>query len=354
MTSPPSAKSGRADRFDAADGLMLLVILIWAGNNALVKWALGDIDPVAYVLSRFALVVVLLFPWLWWRRADLRVRRTDRAALFWSGITGFSLYNLLFTLGLVHTSAFSVGLLVSLGPVFTLLLAAALGLERVRPGQWLGVGVALAGIVVFVGDKLARDAPAGGDLLGVLAALSWAVYGLLARRLSGRYPAPVVTAWSALIGLVTALPVAVGPALAQDWVGIGLAGWGAMLYSSALSMLVAYTLYSWAIARRGVGRTVPYLYLVPILTGVLSFVFFAERFGPLKLLGAALALTGLVLVRGWGLRHPERGSSRHRSARPGLATATPTRPVRPEARPTGPTDARPEAASPRPTATPGP
>jgi drug/metabolite transporter (DMT)-like permease len=277
---------------------MVAVILIWAGNNALSKWALGDIDPVAFVLSRFALVVALLFPWLLVRGANLRVRRADWLPLLLSGLLGFAVYNLLFTIGLAHTSSFSVGLLVSLGPVFTLLFAAALRIERVRAGQWLGVAVALAGIAIFVGEKLARDAPARGDLLGVLAAVCFAIYGLLARRLSGRYPAPVITGWSALIGLVATLPLATGPALAQDWVGIGWRGWGAMLYSSALSMLLAYSLYSWAIARRGVGRTVPYMYLVPVLTGVLSLIFFDEVFGPIKLLGAMLALGGLVLVRG--------------------------------------------------------
>src|SRR5688572_10111408 len=238
--APHDARPAGARGIDAADATMVLVIAIWAGNNAIVKWAIDDIDPVAYALSRFALVVALIFPWLWPRRADLRVRRPDWLPLFVSGLTGFSVYNLLFTVGLAHTSAFSVGLLVSLGPVFTLLLAAALGIERVRPGQWLGVGVALTGVAVFVGEKLASDVPAWGDLLGVLAAVCFAIYGLLARRLSGRYPVPVVTCWSALIGLLTALPVAIWPALTQDWVGIGWRGWGAMLYSAALSMLLAY------------------------------------------------------------------------------------------------------------------
>jgi drug/metabolite transporter (DMT)-like permease len=89
-------------------------------------------------------------------------------------------------------------------------------------------------------------------------------------------------------------------------------------------MLLAYSLYSWAIARRGVGRTVPYMYLVPILTGVLSLIFFAEAFGPVKLLGAALALGGLVLVRGAGAGLGLRRKRRRRiSPSPPAATAAP-------------------------------
>jgi O-acetylserine/cysteine efflux transporter len=303
MTGAPAHRALEAGRthplagLNVADGVMFLVVLIWAGNNVIVKQALDEIDPVAYVLGRFLLVVLLLFPWLRVRGTSLRVRRLDVPLLILSGVTGFALYNLLFTVGLAETTAFSVALLISLGPVFTLMLAAALQIERVRPVQWLGVLLALAGIGAFVWDKLAQDLPATGDLLSLLSAMAWAVYSLTTRRLSGRYPATTVTAWAALVGVAAVLPVAFGPALEQDWIGIGFAGWGAMLYSSAFSMLIGYSLWSWAIARRGVGRTAPYLYLVPILTGLISLLFLDEQFGVIKIAGALLVLAGLVLVR---------------------------------------------------------
>ena len=73
-----------------------------------------------------------------------------------------------------------------------------------------------------------------------------------------------------------------------------------MLYASVLSMLVAYTVWAWAIERGSVGRTVPYLFLIPIVTGALAALVLGERFGPLKLGGAVLVLAGTALVRGVG------------------------------------------------------
>jgi drug/metabolite transporter (DMT)-like permease len=64
-----------------------------------------------------------------------------------------------------------------------------------------------------------------------------------------------------------------------------------------MSMLVAYTIWGWAIARRGVGRTVPYMYLIPILSGIFSVWVFNESFGPLKLIGGGLVLFGVALAR---------------------------------------------------------
>jgi len=277
---------------------MLLVALIWAGNNVLTKSVLNvRLSPYTYVALRFAIVVTLLFGWLIWRGADLRIRREDYGQFFLTGITGFAAYNLLFTVGLSRTSAFSSAIIVSLGPVFTLLLASTLKLERVRPVQWLGVAFAFAGAAVFVGEKLAAGRPALGDVLNLLAAFSFAIYGLATRPIVRTYGSPLMTAWSVLIGLIAVFPITLPALLREDWGGIGAQGWIAVLYAGALSMLVAYTLWGWAIGRRGVGRTVPYLYLIPVITGVLAFLFLDESFGTAQLAGAALIFAGVALAR---------------------------------------------------------
>ena len=282
---------------DVADGAMLLTATIWAGNNVVVKDAVAEIDPVAYVVVRFAIGAALLFPALRLAGISLAVPRRDWRALVLAGISGFAIYNTLFTVGLESTSAFSAALLISLGPFFTALIAVVLGLEPIRRRQWVGIAVAVAGVALFVGDKLAGSAPVRGDVLTLAAAVTFSVYSLANRQLTIRTPAATVIAWSTLIGLVCVLPLGLGPVWVQDWGKIGPEGWGALLYSSILSMLLAYSLWAWAIGRRGVGRTVPYLYLVPIMTGALAVVLQGEEFGPLKIVGAAVTLLGLALTR---------------------------------------------------------
>jgi drug/metabolite transporter (DMT)-like permease len=62
-------------------------------------------------------------------------------------------------------------------------------------------------------------------------------------------------------------------------------------------MLVAYTLWGWAIERRGVGRTVPYLYLIPVFTGVLALIFLHETPSLSQLMGTVLVFAGIGLAR---------------------------------------------------------
>ena len=107
----------------------------------------------------------------------------------------------------------------------------------------------------------------------------------------------------------------------NDWIAEERAG---SVYASVVPMLVANTLWAWAIARRGVGRTVRYLFLIPVVTGAVAALFLGERFGLLKNVGALLVLGGTALVRGLG------GASPRPSARPSpadRAAASPRQPA---------------------------
>ena len=70
-------------------------------------------------------------------------------------------------------------------------------------------------------------------------------------------------------------------------------------------MLLAYTIWGWAIQRGGVARTTLFLYLVPVLTGVLSFLVFDESFGVMKIAGAVLVFAGVILARMGSANHPQ-------------------------------------------------
>jgi drug/metabolite transporter (DMT)-like permease len=321
---------------DIADAAMLVVAVVWALNNVFTKAVLNErIDPLPYVFCRFALVTVLLFGWLRARRVDLRIRREDYRQFLLAGLTGYAAYNLLWVLGLSRTTAFSAAILISLGPIFTMIFAAALRLERVRAVQWLGVACGFVGVALFVGEKLADGRPAWGDLLNLVGAACFAIYSLATRPLIHRYGAPAVTAWSVVIGLIAVTPITLGAMADQDWGRVGLTGWAALFYAGAFSMLLGYTLWGWAIKRRGVGRTVPFLFLIPIVTGVLSALFLDERLTVFKLAGALLVLVGVGLARRATVVVPEP------NAEPPIMTGDAPG-----------TDAA--RASPRPSATPGP
>jgi drug/metabolite transporter (DMT)-like permease len=290
-----SSRSG----LDMADAAMLTVIVIWALSNVFSKTSLAEISPLAFIFARIGMAAPVLFGWVALRQGITFPARADWGQFLIAGASGYGLYNVLYILGIDMSSAFSVALLLSLGPVFTLLLAAALRIERVTMVQWAGVAVATVGVAVFVSDKLVGGLEYHplGDLLIVIGAALFAVYSLVTRPLVTTYGAAQTTAWSLLVGFGVLAPVALGPFFAQDWRSVSPAGWFGLLFAAYASLLIAYNLWAWAIERRGVARTVPYLFMMPVLTGVFSAALTGETFGPLKVIGAALVLGGTAIVR---------------------------------------------------------
>ena len=116
-----------------------------------------------------------------WRRP--LVDRSDWGLVALAGLTGCTLYQLGFILGLSRTSPFSSSLLIAMVPLFTVLILAVMGEPTPLQG-WVGLGVALVGVALFLLDK--RGASAGtllGDLLSIGAAISFATYGIITRPL---------------------------------------------------------------------------------------------------------------------------------------------------------------------------
>ena len=300
MTALDSSEQARAAGFQFGPELaQLTVVLLWSSTFVVAKAAFAQLSPLAFIFARFLLMIVLAFTVLLLRRrgAERAVERSDWGRFLLAGLTGYTLYQLGFVLGLDRTSPFSSSLLIAMTPLFTLIILAVLG-EPTSRLAWLGLVVALVGVVIFLLDK--RDVATGtmvGDLLSIGAAMAFALYGVVTRPLVRKYPTETYTAWSVLAGAVPLLLVSLPAAIAQPWVALSTDVWLSIVYLAIFPVYIAYILWNWAISRRGIATASSFGLLVPIASGVLSAIFFGEAFGPAKLLGAVLVLAGLGIVR---------------------------------------------------------
>ena len=162
---------------------------------------------------------------------------------------------------------------------------------------WFGLAVGIVGVVIFLADKQGSPGSLLGDALSLGAAVSFALYGLVNRPLVRDYPPETYTAYAVLAGTIPLLVVSAPAAIAQPWGAISVWAWIGIIYMVVLPVYVAYMLWNWAIARRGAAAATSFSLLVPIISGVLSALILAEDFGPVKLIGAALVLVGLVVIR---------------------------------------------------------
>ena len=282
----------------------LVTILIWGTTFISTKVLLVAFQPVEILFIRFVLgliALVIVCPHRL-RGTTPRQELTFAAA----GLCGVCLYYLLENIALTYTLASNVGVILSVAPFFTAILSHVVfkGAEKLRPSFFGGFVLAMAGIALisFNGSALALNPL--GDLLALLAALVWACYSILTRKISAYgYSTLITTRRVFCYGIAFMIPAMFLfdvqwnlSALAQPVYLLNLVFLG--LGASAL----CFVTWNTAVKLLGPVRTSVYIYMSPVITVVTSALILHEPVTPLAAGGMALTLAGLVLSQGRSLR----------------------------------------------------
>jgi O-acetylserine/cysteine efflux transporter len=287
------------------------VVVIWGLNFVVMKVGLQDVGPMLLGALRFALAALpfllfVKFPNLPWRYM-----------VAYGLAQGLGQFGFLF-LGLkLGMTAGMASVVMQTQAFFTLLLAVPVLGERARGAQWLGLGVALAGLLLIAtahGDGPGQMTLAG-FVLTLSAAFMWAVSNLVARlanRVADYDPLPFIV-WSSVFPIVPFLLLAFwmdGPQLVwQQVVGLSLRSLLVVLFLAWFATLLAYSLWTRLLKRHPAGRVTPFSLLVPVVGLWAAWVFFGELPLLQQWLGTGLVLMGLVVNQlggMWWNRHRAR------------------------------------------------
>lgn len=296
----------RTRGFTATDAGMLLVVVIWGANFAIVKASLAQIPPLAFTALRFASASVLLFAVVLVREGSLAAPRGSVWKLVGLGLVGNTIYQLLFITGLARTTAANSALLIATTPVLVALVGGLLGVERVSRRVATGIALAFLGITLVVAARGAALSMVTlrGDLLVFASAFCWALYTLGVRALGAKISPLRVTALTMLTG-TPGLVVAGAPQLLRlDWRSVSAAGWLGLAYTSALSLVLAYAIWNTSVRAVGSSRTAIYACATPLVASAVAWALLGERAVPLQAVGAVAIVAGVLLTR---VRAGERG-----------------------------------------------
>ncbi|MDH4094046.1 MAG: DMT family transporter [Betaproteobacteria bacterium] len=281
-----------------AAGIALMVV--WGVNFAITKvvlaalgvWPFLFIRFLAMPLFGFALLVVVTrrhFPKSWPQRADL-------PRFVACGLAGHTAHVSLVMWGIDLSTAFSSSLVLTSSPLFTLLILALLGSEKLHGRQLAGTLVAFAGIVVFLSDKFVRGAAlaGAGDLVLLLAASLFSLYTVIAKPLVERYGPLNLMCYSLLFGapplVLATLPAFLDAPLAD----VPAAVWLGVFWAIAVSSFLGWIVWAWVNSVRGLARSAPLQYLMPPIAGLVAWWTLGETFTWLKVAGAVTAMAGIA------------------------------------------------------------
>jgi drug/metabolite transporter (DMT)-like permease len=279
---------------------MLSVTLIWGLNFSVMKALYQYFHPLAFTVLRFLVATFALTAILRLRGVQLGIAMRDLPALIFLGVLSNTIYQILFVNGLATTTAGNAGLLMASTPVFAYLTGVFLKREQFRRAVLGGILLSVSGvaaIMIYGTGKLTLGSDWLGDAMVLAAAMCWGCYSGASARLILKYGAMRVTHWVMLTGTIAMLPVLSPWAIHQDWSSIPPRGWLAFAYSTFLSIVYCYLIWSHGIQRIGVPRTVVYSNITPIIALFGAWVMLRERPSLGQLAGIALILAGVFVVR---------------------------------------------------------
>jgi drug/metabolite transporter (DMT)-like permease len=272
---------------------------IWGGMYVVSKYALAFFPPLTLVLLRLIVGAATLGAIALATRARL-VERRDLGLMGLLGLIGLCISMVSQFAGTRLSTAANGALITSATPAFLVLFAWPILGERLTAGRVGGLALATAGVaatVLLEGGELSFAGSSDvllGNVLLVVAALTWALYSALARVAARRYSVLVVTLYATAFGVLftgaltplelATTPIAAPPALA--WLGV--------LYLGVVSTAGAFYLWNKSIALLGAGLSASLFFAQPVVGGLLGAVLLGERLGLPFLVGAVLI--GLAVV----------------------------------------------------------
>lgn len=260
---------------------MAATALIWSTGGLAIK--LVTLSPMAVTGGR-SLLSALVLGLLFQKQLEFRFTAAGIGAAL--GYAGLLVTNVAAT---KMTTAANAILLAYTAPVYVALLAPVVLGEKTRRADWLFIGVALGGMVLFFLDRLS---PTGfwGNILAVGTGLSYAVFTLCMRAGHGGSPISAVIAGHILTALI-GLPFLLGdlPTTAGDWLGLG--------YLGVVQQGASLALYVWSIKRLKALEAILLMTFEPIFNPIFVALGYGEVPGPWAVVGG-LVVVGAVTLRG--------------------------------------------------------
>lgn len=284
----------------------ILFVLCWSSGFVAAELAVRDSGPLTTLSLRLWLAGLLLLPVLF--RAWSRLRRVEVRATIWEGLAAQGLW-----LACVYQAIAlgarpgDVALIAALQPLLTAALAGWLLKEGAGPLAWVGLLLGLIGTGLVVAPESDMSEVGGSVGLGVghvvaLGAVITMTFAILARRrrtlAAGGDPVA-----GGLAGLALQF---LGSAAVLTPLAIGLEGFAVdptprylvnMVWQVAILSLASYGLLWLLVDRGGSTRASSLFYFTPAVTVAMAALVLGDPVGRLDLLGLAIALVGVLLVR---------------------------------------------------------
>jgi drug/metabolite transporter (DMT)-like permease len=280
-------------------GLIAAMVLFWSANYSIGKIALREFPPLLAGGLRCALAAAFILPAYFLQREAPSWEMRDAPFLLYLGFFGVTLNQLFFVIGLSRTSAAHSALIMGMTPVFVLLFAGAIQQERLTAQKAAGMLIALGGVAILnalpAGAEGARPTLLG-DFFIALAAMAFALFTVMGKKISLRHSAVTVNTFGYVGGALALAPLTLWEARGFSFGRVSLAAWSSLVYMALFSSVISYVIYYHALGRITASRVSAFNYLQPIVATLLAVAALGERVTLPVVAGGAVIFSGVYLT----------------------------------------------------------
>jgi len=275
-----------------------ITVFFWGITYISTKVLLEVFNPVEILFTRFLMgliFLVFLYP------KPLKIKDKKQEIYFaLAGVTGVTLFYLLENIALTYTMASNVGVISALAPFFTGIIGYIFmkNKEKLTKNFFIGFVLALIGVglISFNGATTFKVNPVG-DLLAVASVIIWGIYGNLTRKLgSYGYNTIQVTRRTFIYGILFMLP-------ALKFFDFNIQMSDLLQYKYLFNMVflglgasaICFVTWNYTVKVLGAVKASLFIYLIPIITVITSFIFLNERLTWMSFFGIIFAILGLMI-----------------------------------------------------------
>lgn len=276
----------------------LLAAAIWGGMYVVSKVVLNVVPPFTLLALRLLLGAASLAAWLLWRRVSLKFDRSLWVRLLSVGVLGYGVSLGFQFAGTKLSTAANGAVITAATPAFVYLFALFLLRERVSRRRLAALLLSTIGVFLVVNPAQAQlnSQLWIGNLLLVGAAVTWALYSVLTRKVTRQTDVLAFTYVAFLGGLIVALPAAAFELRSQTIGTISSGIFLGIIYLGVVSTAIAAYLWNKAFELLEAGVASLTFFAQPLVGAGLGVLLLGEKSTPSFLLGTVLILLCLWLA----------------------------------------------------------
>ncbi len=254
----------------------------------------GYIGPSGFILCRVvsALLLFILYHRLFIRE-EIAVK--DKNALFWCAVFGVAINQLLFFIGLNHTTPIHAALIMTTTPITIVIVESILRKSKIGVRKISGILIAFTGAVMIIksGKEVGfNNNQIIGDLFVFGNAVSYSIYLVKIKPFILKYHPVTINRITFLYGALLVLPFGFTDVVNARWTDFSPGIWWAFMYVLIFTTFFAYYFNSWAMLIVSSSLVGVYIYLQPLLTSIIALFLGTDK------LSITIVLAGICIFLG--------------------------------------------------------